>query len=111
MKVRGIYLASLCMATAVFPTVLTGCRKEPPATGNDKVQAGVLAKLAEADQLDGTADRIVSKCASCAFRMEGHSQHALKASNYTLHFCSEGCKKGFATDTTRSILAMEIPES
>ena len=72
--------------------------------------AEVEAKLAKADLVDGTADKVVSKCAGCALAMDGKSENALKVSGYTIHFCSDGCKKGFEEDTTKSILAMTIPE-
>ena len=60
--------------------------------------------------LDGQADRIVTRCASCAPGMDGTSDHGLKVLDYALCFCTERCKKTFAQDTTESVLAMKIPE-
>ena len=73
-------------------------------------QAEVEAKLAQADLLDGEADKIVMRCASCALKMDGSSDHALKVLDYTLYFCTERCAKSFAENTTKAVLALEIPE-
>jgi len=103
---------------------VAGCRKEEPEKEqpasdakvdakvkvNVKVKVKVEAKLAKADQVDGTADKIVSKCPACALGMDGKSEHALQVSGYTLHFCSEKCKTEFEKDTTKSILDLKIPE-
>ena len=74
------------------------------------VQAEVESKLAEADKLDGTSDKIVHRCASCALGMDGKSEHSLEVMDYTLHFCSGHCKEGFAENVTKSILDLKIPE-
>ena len=73
-------------------------------------QAKLEAMLAKADLVDGKADKIVTKCATCAFKMDGSSEHAVTASGYTLYFCTEDCAKKFSENTTESILAMKIPE-
>ena len=52
--------------------------------------------LAKADQVNGTADKIVTKCARCNLAMDGTKEHALKVGEYTLLFCSEDCKQTFA---------------
>jgi outer membrane biosynthesis protein TonB len=75
-----------------------------------ETEAEVVAKLAEADKVDGTVDKVVSKCAACALKMDGKAENALKVSGYTMHFCSAKCKEGFEKDTTKSILALEIPK-
>ena len=93
---------------------VTGCRKEEPEQeqpmSEAEVKVQVEAMLAKADQVDGTTDKIVSKCPSCALGMDGKSEHALQVSGYTLHFCTEKCKTEFEKDTTKSILALKIPE-
>ena len=76
----------------------------------EAASAEVEAKLAKADAFDGTEDKIVSKCPTCALAMDGKPEHALEVSGYTLHFCAAGCKEAFAKDITKSILDMEIPE-
>jgi len=88
---------------------------EPAESGtveiDANVQAEVESKLAEADELDGTSDKIVHRCASCALGMDGKSEHSLEVTGYTLHFCSGHCKEGFAENVTKSILDLEIPEN
>ena len=79
-------------------------------TGDKAQQAKLEAMLAKADLVDGKADKIVTKCATCAFKMDGSSEHAVTASGYTLYFCTEDCAKKFSENTTESILAMKIPE-
>ena len=86
--------------------------KEQPAdkTADPSEQAGKLsAMLAKADQLDGAEDKVVSRCGGCKLRMDGDSEHALETSGYTLHFCCKDCKNGFAADTAKSILSLNIP--
>ena len=73
-------------------------------------KAAVEAKLTEADKFDGTIDKVVSKCPSCALEKDGKSEQALEVAGYKLYFCSEDCKKGFEKDTTKAILALKIPE-
>ena len=123
MKTRLTHGVIGCLAVVLILPAAQGCRKEQPAqeepakkavgveraTGAD-VTAAVEAKLAEADKLDGNADKIVSKCASCALGMDGKSDHALEVSGYTLHFCREECKTGFEKDANKAILALKIPE-
>jgi hypothetical protein len=73
-------------------------------------RAAVEEKLAKADKLDGTTDKIVHRCAVCALGMDGKSELALEVADYTLHFCSEGCRKAFSKNVTKSILDLEIPQ-
>jgi len=68
------------------------------------------AKLAKADLLDGKADKIVTRCASCALGMDGKAEHSLKALDYTMYFCTAGCAERFAKNMTESIEAMEVPD-
>lgn len=74
------------------------------------VRGEVESKLAEADKLDGTSDKVVHRCASCELGMDGKSEYALEVMDYTLHFCTEHCKKSFAKDVTQSLLDLKIPE-
>jgi hypothetical protein len=87
--------------------------EEPAAAGAPAAadtQAQVEAKLAKADLVDGQADKVVAKCPGCALAMDGSPEYTLEVSGYTLRFCQARCKDTFAQDTTKSILAMEIPE-
>ena len=124
------------LSVAVILTATPGCRKEKPVqkespkeeveVREDKesakedvevredvdavTKAAVEAKLTEADKFDGTTDKVVSKCPSCALEKDGKSEQALEVAGYKLPFCSEDCKKGFEKDTTKAILALKIPE-
>ena len=115
---RARYWASVALLVA-----LSGCSKEQtsttttstdegakPALGEAQTQTDMEALLAKADSFDGEADKIVARCASCSLGMDGKSDHAVKVLDYTLHFCSERCAQTFAEDTTKSVLAMKIPE-
>ncbi len=125
MKRRLIHEVVGCLSVALMLTAMPGCSKEEPAetesakkdigaekVGADdaKVKVKVEAKLARADSFDGKTDKVVSKCPSCALEMDGSNEHALKVSGYKLHFCSADCKTGFEKDTTKAILALQIPE-
>jgi YHS domain-containing protein len=83
---------------------------EMEADAGAVADAEVEAMLAKADAFDGTTDKIVSKCVQCALAMDGDPEFATEAFGYTLHFCSAHCKETFEEDTTKAILAMEIPE-
>ena len=121
MKTRLVHGVIGCLGVALIVAATPGCRKEKPVgeeSAKEEVKVekdvdtkvAVEAKLADADKFDGTSDKVVSKCASCALGMDGKSEHALEVSGYTLHFCSEDCKTGFEKDTTKAILALKIPE-
>jgi hypothetical protein len=72
--------------------------------------AAVEAMLALADRADGTEDRVVARCAACALGMDGSPEHMLEAHGYEMHFCSAGCKDGFAENTDEAILAMALTD-
>ena len=123
----------LCLGLSLPGSATPGCRQEKPAQKELAKEEGevdravamkasvkaklaklakhaMLAKLAMVDKFDGKTDKIVSKCASCALGMDGKSEHALGVSGYTFHFCSEYCKTRFEQNTTKAILALQIPE-
>ena len=121
MKTRLAHGVIGCLAVAFVLAAAPGCKKDQPAEKESVTEkaevvkdagntAAVEAKLALADALDGTTDKVVSKCASCALAMDGKSEHAAEVSGYKLHFCSEDCKTGFEKDTTKAILALKIPK-
>ncbi len=124
MKTRLAHGFAGCLAMALVLAATPGCRQEKPAQKELAKEEGEvdravamkasvkakLAKLAMVDKFDGKTDKIVSKCASCALGMDGKSEHALGVSGYTLHFCSEYCKTRFEQNTTKAILALQIPE-
>ena len=114
---RGISTTSLIGIVLAVPLVAwtVGCGKgetvEPEAAAPPPAEITVEAKLALADAADGTADKIVSRCAGCSLGMDGSSEHALELSGYELHFCSEGCKERFGAEPEKAILALAIPEN
>ncbi len=123
MKTRLTHGVIGYLSVAVILTATPGCRKEKPVqkeSPKEEVEvredidavtkAAVEAKLTEADKFDGTIDKVVSKCPSCALEKDGKSEQALEVAGYKLHFCSEDCKAGFEKDTTKAILALKIPE-
>jgi len=125
MLMRRFNRCTCCLISTVLLLAVTGCPKEeesksatPPddakSTEPTKSEADstaeVEARLAKADLLDGTADKIVTRCASCALGMDGTAEHALKVLDYTLHFCTPGCAQRFGENLTESVLAMKIPE-
>ena len=121
MKTRLTHGVIGYLSVAVILIATPGCRKEKPVESPKEevevredidavTKAAVEAKLTEADKFDGTTDKVVSKCPSCALEKDGKSEQALEVAGYKLHFCSEDCKKGFEKDTTKAILALKIPE-
>jgi hypothetical protein len=110
-----------CWVVAGALLVSAGCKKEEPAEPASAIgalaekaaEAGettVAAVLVRADKVDGTQDKVISKCPACALSMDGSPDHTLKAEGYTLHFCSADCKDAFASDMTKSILEMKFPK-
>ena len=118
MFTKRIIRAASCVAFSLVTVAFVGCRKETaepspalaPATAASKDKMAIRARLAEADLVDGEADHIVSKCASCEPGMDGSHEHGIKIAGYELLFCSADCKDEFAKDTNASILALVIPE-
>ena len=78
-------------------------------TSDDATFSEMDEKLAQADRLDGAEDKVVTRCASCALRMDGKPEFAIKVRGYTMHFCSKDCADRFGKDTTKSVLDMVIP--
>lgn len=88
---------------------------EPAATptvsaddSDSDVDTKVLGILVKADALDGTTDKIVSKCAGCGLSMDGDPAHAAKVGEFTLHLCSVECKADFEKDATKAVLALKV---
>ena len=89
---------------------LAGAVKEAVEAGAAELSAQLTAKLAEADKLDGDADKVIKKCPGCGLKMDGKSEHAFKVEGYTIHFCEAACMEEFTKDLAKSIEGMEIPE-
>jgi YHS domain-containing protein len=122
MPERTIQAGTWLVLLVVMLLVSCGCRKDTPTAAESARQPATPAEksavadveiqtiLAKADEVDGKADKVVSKCAICALSMDGSPEHSLETAGYTLHFCSAHCKDAFAHDATKSILAMKFPQ-
>ncbi len=102
------YCRYKALLTACALLLVAGCREDAPEQSVDS-GSQVADRLAMADAVDGTVDKIVSRCGMCALGMDGRSEHSATVSEYTLHFCSEHCLESFQKDTTKNILAMKKP--
>lgn len=96
------------LASSLLVILGSGC------TGGDDGQTpdpkAVEAKLALADKVDGTVDKVVHKCASCSLGMDGSEANSLEVHGYTMHFCSAGCKAKYAAEPDKTIMALKIDE-
>jgi len=93
--------------------LFSGCRKEKAGEKKTQLATGgetLAVKLAAADAYDGTTDKIVSKCFTCGLRMPGSDEHAVTVEGYSVHLCSADCETRFKKDTTKAILALNIPD-
>jgi len=83
----------------------------PPST-IEKISAEVTpelsAQLVAADRLDGSEDKVVSKCASCALHMNGKEEFALELADYRLDFCSDFCQNNYREDGAGKLMALKI---
>lgn len=107
----------ICLTLALTVVASLGCS---PTTSSDdattatpvvNVSETALAKLAEADKLDGSEDKVIHHCYSCALGMEGSDENTVSVGPYTAHFCSEACVDHFLTDPEKNITDTEIPGS
>jgi hypothetical protein len=100
--------ALLCVACGGKETAeVTPQAKAPPAT---TVTSEMQARLVLADQVDGTKDGVVARCAGCMLGMDGSADHALAVGDFQMHFCSDVCRGQFAEDVQKSVMAMSVPE-
>lgn len=89
-------IQTVCLASLL---ILGACSKDKAPKEVPADQKGeLIARLASADAADGTTDKIVGKCATCALRMDGKAENELKLEGYTMHFCSSKCKDMCAKD-------------
>ncbi len=54
--------------------------------------------LDHADLQDGTADKVIHRCANCGLGMDGSADHASTVGEFTAHACSASCKAAFDAD-------------
>ncbi len=71
--------------------------------------ADVRVILARADAVDGTTDKVVSKCLMCSFAMDGKAEHASTVEGYTLHLCGTHCKEAFDKDPVARLQMTRLP--
>lgn len=94
--------------------VWIGCDQQSGSEGSEPTvqpsQEAVII-LSKADLVDGTEDKVVSKCLTCSLGMAGNAEHASKFGPYELHLCSKSCKKSFDADPEQAVLAVTLPPS
>jgi len=95
---------------SVEPEVAAEPEAEPAEPNAAAAGMTLEEKLAAADLFDGTADHVVTRCASCNLGMQGSADHAVQIGGYELHFCSEGCAKPFQENPQQAVIAMALPE-
>ena len=66
----------------------------------------VQATLAYADGVDGSEDKVVSKCLSCQLHMNGDHHYAVHVEGYEVQLCSDSCQKAFSDDPAGITLAI-----
>jgi len=94
--------------------LLAGCGGQAPppeeaaaAPAEIAITPALQAKLSGADLMDGTEDKVVSRCTGCGLAMDGSDEYSVAVGDYELHFCSESCRDNV---TDEAILALVIPE-
>ncbi len=93
--------------------MFAGCREEKTDEKKGEPSGGgetVAVKLAAADAYDGTTDKTVSKCLTCGLKMDGSDKHAVTVEGYAVHLCGPDCETKFKEDTSKAILARQIPK-
>ncbi len=112
------YLSAIAAIGLAIALLLAGCSRSPepsasaPAGGAaaGTPSQAALVLLAKADAVDGAADKVVSKCATCMLGMDGTPELSASYGEYKLHFCSEHCKESFTKDPEQALLALKFPE-
>ena len=85
-------------------------REAGPPRGAAGATEAEAAKLKAADAADGTADRVVAKCAVCGLAMDGTPDHVSLYAGYELHFCSAECKETFDQDPRAVLRRLPMPK-
>ena len=70
----------------------------PAPEANNAPDFDKAAALAKADLADGTADKVVQKCAGCGLAMDGDAAHSIDHEGYSLHMCSADCMANVEAD-------------
>lgn len=83
---------------------------ETPGGGEDlTTNATIMATLNAADAFDGTADKVISKCASCALMMDGKPEMKADVAGFEMHFCSAPCQDSYKNDAKGRLETLKIP--
>ena len=115
-RARRMHLGGLLFFVMAIAVGCGGQESDTPAadvsheteSGGDAVaQSAMMTILASADNADGTADKVVSKCAGCKLGMDGSADYALTVEGYEMHFCGADCKSHFADDTKNAVMALK----
>lgn len=101
--------AKASVATAIESPV-DALKEKGAELGKEASHAAIEAFLVKADSMDGTEDKVVSKCPGCALAMPGDAEHAMDAHGYELHFCSTDCKERFEENADKALMALAIPQ-
>jgi YHS domain-containing protein len=71
----------------------------------------VIAKLVQADRLDGDEDHVIKRCYICGLGMDGKEKFAASYGDYTAHLCSKGCQSEFEASPESVVADTAIPKS
>lgn len=81
-----------------------------PATSEDLTEnAAIMATLNAADAFDGTVDKVVTKCASCALMMDGKPENKADVAGFEMHFCSTACQESYQTNAKGRLETLKVP--
>ena len=122
-SLRQVYAArmkSFPLLASVFVSLfcLAACgQSEPkaprtpagPLVSSATPSAATLEKLAAADRLDGTEDKVISFCPSCGLRMRGNAEFSCRIGAYTTHSCAAHCNESVCEDPDGIFADIQIP--
>ncbi len=106
----------LGLSTLAVLVLLTACggpdpkpAEEPagPLVSKAKPSAATLEKLAAADRLDGTEDKVISRCPSCSLMMDGKPEFSCKIGEFTTHSCAKHCNEAVCADPDKVFATIE----
>ena len=107
-------MKTLTLRFALPLLFLAGCTTDAPKEDDNSAvkpaTAAMTAKLALADAVDGTTDKVVHKCAGCSLGMDGKKDMALTVGDYEMHFCQDACLAKFKGSTEKAVTELTIPK-
>ena len=80
---------------------------EGPLVSTAKPSAATLEKLAAADRMDGTEDKVITLCPSCSLLMAGKPEFSCKIGEYTTHSCAKHCNEAVCADPDKVFAKIE----